>query len=92
MQQDINAVLTSDNFAATVNNSASDEQANNVLQQLSSLDTSSLNTQGFLTLVQQLNITSTNQQTAIQNASSRKFNKHLFKLANQKLVEFSKQH
>ena len=48
---DINAVLQSDNFAATVASNASTEQADAVLSQLGSLDTSSLNTQGFLTLV-----------------------------------------
>ena len=57
MMNDINAVLQSDNFAATVASSASPDQENQVLTQLSSLDTNTLNTQGFLTLVQQLNVT-----------------------------------
>ena len=71
---------------------ASDEQANQLYTELSNLDTSQLSTQGFLTLVQQLNITSSNQQTATNDATSRKFNKHMFRLANLKLVEFSKMH
>lgn len=88
----INQLLQSDNFAATISETVSEEQTNQLYAELSNLDTSKLSTQGFLTLVQQLNITSSNQQTAANDASSRKFNKHMFRLANQKLVEFSKMH
>jgi len=44
MINDINSVLQSDNFAATVASNASDEQAKQVLAQLNDLDTSTLNT------------------------------------------------
>ena len=87
---DINAVLSSDNFQATVDSSASEEQALSVLAQLQRLDTNALNTQGFLTLVAQLNLTAGQVQPA--NANQRKFQRDLFRLANQKLVEFSKTH
>jgi len=87
---DINATLASENFAAAVDSSASVEQASQVFAELRSLDTNFLNTQGFLTLVRQLNITT--QSSSALNSSQRRFHRDLFRLANQKLVEFSKTH
>ena len=57
-----------------------------ILTEIESLDVNSITTHHFLVLVRQLSV------PAVGQNQSRKFNKKIFKLADRKLVEFSKTH